>query len=301
MLQTLTERSIKKHFYPLRDVAWSEHDPREPAWFLPEGAVSLFGTPAWDGLTEDERKRLSLHEFSHFCGLSMWLENALIQGLLDRANVEDPREVTHRYRLIEIGEEVQHNLLFSEFIRWAKVSWQPPRYILRLSGRWQVPLEARLSEAWLMTIGMVGEEVVDAINRVILQSKQPLHPLAREVALIHRVEEARHLAYARGFLAERYAREGRLARAYIRFDAPLAAFALTAELVREPVFRAAGLRSPAKLARIARRNPRHRAFRISICSRLVETLRSIGIVTASSSRWWRRYGLVGAQAPGHLD
>lgn len=296
-LEQLTRKSVDKHFYPLGDVAWDAHPITDDAWYMPPEAVSLYGTPAWDAMDERQRKRLSLHEFVNACGLALWFENCLMRTFLDRLYVMAPDEPHFRYMLVEVGEEVQHNLLFGEFIRRSGIGWYPARWPMRFAGRWIFPLEARLNRAWLITAVMIGEEVIEGVNRATLAANVALHPLAAEVARIHRIEEARHLSYARTYLETHFAEQPAWKRSFIRMAAPFVAWGMGVELARGAVYRAVGLPHPARLFWAARRNPHHRAFIRDICSRLEAFFADVGIITPAHRRRWVRLGLLSAATP----
>ncbi len=291
-VEHLTERSIAKHYYPLRDVDWDAHPITDDCWYMPPEAVTLYGTDAWERMDERQRMRLSLHEFVNACGLALWFENVLMRAFLDRLYDRAPDHPRFRYMLIEVTEEVQHNLLFAEFIRRSGIAWRGSRWPMRFFGRWLFPIEARLSETWLMTAVLVGEEIIEGINRATLAADAPMHPLATEVARIHRFEEARHMAYAKEFIASRYPSRSAFERRFIRFVAPLVAFGMTMEFTRGSVYRAVGLERPGRLFWTARRNPQYRALVHTICGRLEPFFTKIGILTPYHRRRWVRLGLL---------
>ena len=299
MLETvehLTQQSIAKHYYPLRDVDWDAHPITDDYWYMPPEAVTLYGTAEWDAMTERERKRLSLHEFINSCGIALWFENILMRAFLDRLYTRAPDHPRFRYMLIEVTEEVQHNLLFAEFIRRSGIPWFSARRPMVFFGRWLFPIEARLSETWLMTAVMIGEEAIEGVNRATLASDTAVHPLAEEVARIHRFEEARHLAYAREFIASRYPSCPKREQRFIRMVAPFVAFGMTMELTRGKVYRSAGLKRPHRLFWAARKNPHYRAFVHKICSRLEPFFTDVGIITPFHRRRWVRLGLLPANS-----
>ena len=288
----LTERSIAKHYYPLRDVAWDDHPITDEHWYLPPEAVTLYGTPAWDTMDERTRRRLSLHEFTNACGVALWFENVLMRAFLNHLYYRTPEHPRFRYMLIEVGEEVQHNLLFAEFVRRSGIPWQRPRWPLFFLGKWLFPIEARLSETWLMTAVMIGEEVIEGVNLATLKGDTPVHPLAREVSRIHRLEEARHLAYANDFIASRFPSRPAREKRFIRFVAPLAVLGMVAEIPRGAIYKNVGLSHPTKLFWTAWRNPHHRAFVHTICGRLEKFFTQVGIITPFHRKRWVRLGLL---------
>ena len=63
------------------------------------------------------------------------------------------------------------------------------------------------------------EELLDVCNRATMRD-ETIHPLSRQIARIHVLEEARHVSFAKAYLAEAWpklsddgARRGRRARA----------------------------------------------------------------------------------------
>ena len=291
-LEHLTQRSIAQHFYPLRDVPWDDHPITDDQWYVPPEAVTLYGTGVWEAMDDRTQRRLSLHEFVNACGVALWFENVLMRAFLNRLYYRGPEHPRFRYMLIEVNEEVQHNLLFGEFIRRSGIPWYGARWDMTFAAKWFFPIEARLSETWLMTAVMIGEEVIEGVNLATLKGDTPVHPLAEQVARIHRLEEARHLAYAQEFIASQFAACPKREQRFIRFAAPWATLGMVAQLPRGCVYEGAGLTRPRRLFWTAVRNPHHRAFVHRICGRLERYFTKVGIITPFHRRRWVRLGLL---------
>ena len=182
---------------PLEAVDWAALSLDD--FWIPEAAVSLFGTSEYAALDETRRKRLSQYEFLYFISGALWLEGLFMEriarismhsaGRLDRLN----------YRLHELREEAGHSLMFIECMRRSGLSLPEHRFpkprLATLVGRF-APFES--SMFWIAV--MIGEEVPDRMNRLIRQHRGQINPAVHDIVTTHMVDEARHMAHARDTL-----------------------------------------------------------------------------------------------------
>src|SRR5260221_1304504 len=66
---------------PFEYVDWSVPID-DSAFHLPPEILPLFGTAAFDAMTEPERIAYSRHEIAALCGAGIWFENVLMQVVL---------------------------------------------------------------------------------------------------------------------------------------------------------------------------------------------------------------------------
>src|SRR5205823_3513199 len=84
------------------------------------------------------------------------------------------------------------------------------------------------------------EELLDAINRATMKDDR-IHPVSRQIAKLHVAEEARHVSFAKTYLAEVWPTLGEDERQAVKSLAP-AAVAMVADLTIDPaVYASAGL------------------------------------------------------------
>jgi hypothetical protein len=143
-----------------------------------------------------------------------------------------------------------------------------------------------------------GEDPIDHVQRTALRSGRPLHPLLKRIMQIHVTEEARHLCFARHYLARNAPRLGAVRRAILSTRAPFI-LAVMAQLMMRPsqaIVRTYGI--PRHVIREAyTANPTHRAKTLEALHKVRELLGEIGLVTPWSERLWKWLGIWPAAAP----
>ncbi len=258
---------------PLQILEWGALSTRD--WWLPPDALSLHGVDEFESMPVTTQQRLSQHEFLNFIHAGLWLEGIFMQrlgGMLGRAG----EAVEYAWFLHEIREEAGHSLMFLRLMDESGLRlprpWRAP-FLLDVLGR-HVPADSALF--WLAV--MLGEEIPDKLNRHICRA-DGINPLIREMAGLHRIDEARHIAYARGVLRGRLERMGRGHKKLLG----VAAGALIRRLVRicyrtpAQVYELAGLFPGELWCGRARNNPGRHRF-ISQCAMpAVNLLRQHGV------------------------
>jgi hypothetical protein len=169
------------------------------AWYMPPELVSIHGTPEWDALDDAQRRRLSLFELGNFFSLVLQGERPLVQGLVHRMYLKSSsREVTE-YLHHFVDEENKHMVMFGEFCN---------RYIGKVYPEKKISLAREYSkgeeEVAFFCKVMVVEELGDFYN-VTIERDERVDPLVRLLNRVHHVDEARHLAFGRVYLAELFA------------------------------------------------------------------------------------------------
>lgn len=169
-------------------------------WCMPPELISIFGTPVYEALSEEQKKRLSLFEIGNFFSLVLQGERPLVQGLVHRLYLKSSsREVTE-YLHHFVDEENKHMVMFGEFCN---------RYIGKVYPEKKIALTREYSkgeeEVAFFCKVMVVEELGDYYN-VLIDRDERVEPLVREINRVHHIDEARHLAFGRVHLAELFAR-----------------------------------------------------------------------------------------------
>jgi hypothetical protein len=163
---------------------------------MPPELISLYGTPTWDAMDDAQRLRLSRFEIGNFFSLVLQGERPLVQGLIHRIHSKsttwDITDYLHHF----VDEENKHMVMFGEFCR---------RYVGKVYPEKKIALPRKyaLGEEDIVFFCkvMVVEEYGDYYN-VAIERDERVDPLVREVNRVHHVDEARHLAFGRRYLAE---------------------------------------------------------------------------------------------------
>ena len=284
--QRLLGGAIKRSYQPEVDIDWDAPiDPEK--YFLPPPVVSLYGTPLWEEMTEEQRIELSRQEMANVLSVGIWFENVLNRALLNELTREDPRSAHSHYTLNEMGDECRHMTMFGKVID--RVGARP--YGLRMRERLAIqllPFALRGSLLWVAAL--VGEEIFDALQRRMMDDPQ-LQPLVSQLMRIHVTEEARHIKFAREGVVRRMESAGRLERFLtgnlVGLGGPVFRYAFS----NPAVYRRAGL-DVERASREAAENPHLRDAQVLGFAPLAQFLRENRLL-GPMGRWlWRRAGFL---------
>ena len=196
-------RQLSSNSTPYRDplalIEWDKLNLDDP--WLPEAALSLYGLPEFATLSDTVKLRLSQYEFINVMLAGLWLEGLFLRRFAHRLGPSLERS-EREYLLHEMREEAGHSLMFLKAIEASGLAlpddaWRAPRFASLLSDN--LPLDGALF--WLAAV--IGEDVPDKFNRFVRQSAQQVNPAVRQILSIHIIDEARHIALARGRLETR--------------------------------------------------------------------------------------------------
>jgi hypothetical protein len=296
LVRRLSRQSVTKHFDAYADIDWDRDDflidPEDPRWELsPDEGL---GATAWyRSLPPATRARIGLHMIATFMKIGVQFESVLKRGLLDFAARLPNDSPEFRYVYHEVIEEAQHSLMFQEFVNRAgfDIPGLPP--LMRFGTR-QVIRFARTFPELFFVFVLGGEDPIDHVQRDMLRSTRPIHPLLRRIMQIHVTEEARHLCFARHYLKARVPSLGRGRRALLALRAPLI-LAVMAQLMMRPsaqIVRHYGIPRDV-IAEAYTRNPRHRAETVEALRKVRDLFVELGIA------WpllWQLLGIWGAPA-----
>ncbi len=270
---------------PFTEVDWDiAIDDR--AYHLPPEWLPLYGTPTWDAMTEPERMTYSRHEAAAMYGAGIWFENQLMQIVL-RHLVELPvTDPSHRYLLVEVADECRHSTMFGEFIRRAGTpAYAPAAPVVDYSA-----LPGGRALGYLLILAV--EELLDTVNRATMKDER-IHPVSRQCAKLHVLEEARHVSFAKTYLREVWDTLPADDRKGAIQLAPAAVY-LMAQLTIDPVvYETLGIDNGPELAK---RNPHHRARVIEGFAKLTEFLGELGVINDTNISEWIGRGLVAPDA-----
>lgn len=286
--ERLIGSSRRTSFDPDVDVDW-ERPFDAGLWFTVPEHCSLYGTPLWDGLTEDQRIELSMHEFASIAETGIWFELVLMRMLARHAYGADPRTSHMQYALVEIAEECRHSRMFARFLEVTGVPrYGPGTTTRRLAHLMSTPM---MNDAIVFGATLYVEAILDAVQRANMADDR-IQPMARQICRIHVIEEARHMRYADDEM-QRVAAELRPAqRTWTKAAMVVIADLATRALVHPRVYAAVGL-DPAEAAAAARSNPHWQRTLQWAARRPLRSFAAAGLLDDPITRTaWRRIGLL---------
>jgi len=287
-IDRLSDVSARQFREPEQEFEWSTMSPGR---VLPDDLLSIAGLDL--DLDDAARARLSREEVAAMLASGIRFEailNTVFSSELAHADdLDDPSFV---YMLHEVGEETRHQRAFlrlrGELAPTARnpfdnaVIGKVLRHVARLLER---------NHALFSVLLLAGEEIPDLIQK--RASEHPdTDPLLRAVNRYHRAEEARHLAFARLTLRERWNAAGRVERFRVRYAAPFLIRTLFENMVHPGVYKVVGLPGM-ETWRAAHRTPQRVALRHEATRSVLRALCDAGVFEPGHipSPWQRLCGV----------
>lgn len=277
----LLTSTARQSYDPDVDIDWTA-PPVPGKWWMQPERMSLHGTKLWDRLDEEQRIELSRHEVASIVSVGMWFEVLLMQILLRDVYDADPRSARTQWALTEVGDETRHSVMFGRALETMGMPAYGPRRKARELARWG---KGALRGASAYAAILIGEEPVDRWQRELMRDDR-IQPLARMVARIHVVEEARHVTFAREELVREAAKLGRTQRAWHQLVTAQAAFTTMRSLVHPDVYAAVGL-DPHEARVAALRNESYRATIAWMGEKIMPFLEEQGMVGDAHRKVWK--------------
>ena len=278
----LLESSVRHSYDPVIEVDW-EAPPEPGRYWLPPNRSSLYGTPLWDGLSEEQRIELTKHEISSAASAGVWFETVLMQMLIRHYYDQDPTSRHAQYALTEVADECRHSQMFARMVDAAGVEPYGPRESIRQLGKlFSVVSWGPASYGAIL----VAEEVLDRLQREQANDDR-VQPLMRQVNRIHIMEEARHVSFARDEVTRGMAQLSPREKAYQRFIVAFISMFVVRSLINPKVYAAVGI-DPKEGRRAALANPHHREMIRWAGEKIMPFLTDAGLVGRPGMTWWRR-------------
>lgn len=284
----------------------SSRRPIEPDSYLPWGTLGDGQVIADELLTvaglnlrldEQQRRRLSREETAAMLTMGVRFEATLNAGFSQQvANATDLANPRVTYMLHEIGEEARHSRAFVRLIGELEPTATNP--LAHGPIDWVATRVARSvakTDVLLLVMILAGEEIPDLLQKRACEHPST-DPMLAALNRYHRMEEARHLAYARTILPEAWARAGRAERARVRHAAPVMINQLWQMFVHPGVYETVGL-APFPTWRAVNRLPGRIALRKEALRPVLAALITAGVLEPGRiPRGWRQ--LCGVDASG---
>lgn len=265
---------------PFREVDWSIPID-DSAFHLPPELLPLYGTDEWNEMSIAEQITYSRHETSAMFGAGIWFENALMQLVLAHLVHIPVTDPSHRYLLIEIADECRHSTMFGEYIRRAGTPAYGPTHMQQATT--QTPDGRVLSYLLILAV----EEILDHANRATMRDER-LHPVSRQIAKVHVLEEARHVSFAKTYLSEVWPTLDATEQEIVRSSAGALVAAVVELNLDKRVYNELGIEDG--MAKV-KANPNYQANVIAGIAKLTGFLNDIGVIDEVHRDEWACLGL----------
>ena len=254
---------------------------------LTVGDLTVQGRPI--ALTAEQKVRLSREEVAAMLTMGVHFEAVLTAGfarqIAEASDLSDPR-IT--YMLHEIGEEARHSRAFIRLIDDLAPTAKDPldtpvaNFFLHRLTRWLAK-----TDALLLVMVLAGEEIPDHLQKLAAEHPDT-DPFLAALNRYHRMEEARHLSYARTVLPEAWSRASWIERLLVRIGAPFMISQLWQMFVHPGVYATVGLPGWATWKAV-QRLPRRIELRRTVTRPVLDALLDAGAFTRGRiPRGWRK-------------
>ncbi|MFI0939634.1 diiron oxygenase [Streptomyces sp. NPDC021020] len=286
--ERLLAASAKHSFDPDTELDW-EAPFEEGRWFWPPELLSLYDTPMWHRMSDEQRMELSRHEAASLCSIGVWFETILMQLLLRHTYDLDPTSGHVRYALTEIADECRHSKMFARAVtKLGTPAYRPSRFDQQL-GR---VLKTVSTTPGSFTGTLLAEEILDWMQRLTFPDER-VQTLTRGITRIHVVEEARHIRYAREELRRQMVTAPRWEIEATRLTSAQAARVIARSLISPQVYAEVGL-DVKEAVTAARTSPHRQDVMRQSAKRLMDFFDEIGLIRGPSRRIWKASGLTSA-------
>ncbi|MFG2722785.1 diiron oxygenase [Streptomyces sp. NPDC048416] len=284
--ERLLESSAKHSFDPDKELDW-DAPIEDGKWFWPPELLSLYDTPLWRKMSEDQRRELARHEAASLASLGIWFEIILMQ-LLVRHIYDKSLTSNHvRYALTEIADECRHSMMFARMI---KKGGAPTYRVPKVYHNLARVLKTVSTTPGSFAATLLGEEILDWMQRLTFPDER-IQSIVRGVTRIHVVEEARHVRYAREELRRQMVSAPRWERELTRISCGEAARVFATCFVSPQVYENVGLDRREAVAQVKASGHRREVMQ-SGAGRLTEFLDDIGVMNGVARRLWKSSGLL---------
>jgi hypothetical protein len=283
--ERLVAASERTSYDPFLDIDWTVPLDDEHGYYLPPEYLPLYGTSVWDAMSETERVAYSRHEIASLCASGIWFENILMHLVLKHLYDLPADDGAHRYLLVETADECRHSSMFGELIRRAGTpAYQVPKLLRRLGSFMKATTRGPASYIAMLA----AEELLDVSNRATMKDER-VHPTSRRIAKIHVMEEARHVSFARSYVADTWPTLSRFRRLVTSIQIPFVVATITDAVANPAVYEELGIEDGRRLART---NPHHLQRVADDLTKLTDFLAEVGVITAVTRPIWRGLGLL---------
>ena len=285
----LVRAAAKRSYDPDTDIDWPESIAND-RFFLPEHRVSLYGTPLWERMSQEQRIVLSRHEVASMAQAGVWFEVILGQLLFRFIYDEDYVSQHTRWALTEIADECRHSMMFGRLVQALVGDQHRPSPQTLFLGRLMKTI-ANPVEGFADIL--IAEEILDMIQREVMV-EETVQPLVRAVSQLHVTEEARHVKFARDELARRMQRLNRAQLLRVRYLVAISAAVIADALVKASCYEAAGL-DPREAKRAERHSMQRKETKRWAASKLTAFFSDLGLIDKGATRRiWVQAGLLDA-------
>lgn len=166
------------------------------SYWLPESAISLYGTPYFDAFSCEQKIKLSHYEFINFVEAGLWLESLFMERISRNLRLNHFDIENACYHLHELREEAGHSLMFLELVKKSGISINN-KHFRKINFANLFAKFAKFDSVLFWLAVYMGEDIPDKLNRYIRAHRTDVCPCIVDIINVHINDEARHIAHAK--------------------------------------------------------------------------------------------------------
>ncbi|WP_155924532.1 diiron oxygenase [Mycolicibacterium sp. CBMA 234] len=297
MVAALCHASTRRGFDPFVDIDWDAPenllDDNDPRWQLDPDIAPLAMTEWYARQPLERRIEMGRWITANILKVTLQFEMMLIRGVIHYAGTLQNGSVVFRYLLHELTDECHHIQMFQELVN--RTGDDVPG--MRRGSRFLGPI-----------LGFIGGYANIFLFIGVLCGEQPLHfqqtlqhrgatavpPLLNMITAIHLAEEARHIAFANNYLAQRVSAVGRFRRTLYAVAFPIYLRWLIGEMIAPPRAFARQFGIPRRVFKAAYwRSASSRQMLAESAADVRRVAEDLGLYTVWSRCVWRLMGIDG--------
>ncbi len=261
---------------PLARINWQALEQNQ--YWLPETGLSLYGSPAYQRLSDPQRRRLSQFEFLHLVSAGLWLESVFMLRISQSLANDSSSSTLTSYHLHELREEAGHSLMFLELIQRSGLT-RPANRFFKLRWANLIARHVPLNSSFFWVAVLVGETLPDSFNRYILQHRSEVCRTIYDITHIHVVDEARHTSHAENILKLQLETQSSWYRFGLRpiMNRVIKQFVDALFYPTAEIYDLAGLTNSRNWELAARQNPYRQQLVTTLTRRALTLLKELGI------------------------
>jgi hypothetical protein len=253
-IERLIRISREKPLLPEVYVPWNNALESDEV-YLPNQFISLHGLPAYERLSDVQKKDLARHEVVQVMYSYAWSESLFCLFMNRYLLTLTPDNIEHRFLLRELIEEFRHQDMFSMAIE--KLDGKPIHagWHHRFWGKLTVKF---MPHPWVFMSALAVEQIADIYGKEMRRDPKVFSVL-QKVSELHHIEEGRHIYFTEQLLKRYTDNAGILKRSWYSCIMALNIHFMRTMYVKQEIFERIGAENPKQLFRIARKNY-HRKF-----------------------------------------
>lgn len=199
---TRISRESSKSFEDFFD--WNQYKKDDGQYYMPPELLSIYGSELYEKLTEKQLRELTRIEAIQTLYLYAYAESVMCYYMARHLVKSDFWSEEHAFILREQIEEYRHQDMFLRALEILGKDYKP----MSKFTKWWTGFEAIVLPPKIFFLLQIAIELVTREIWRLTFPDERIHPLVRDLCMIHEREEARHVTFSNAYIENAYKRDG---------------------------------------------------------------------------------------------